>query len=142
MKHISLIAAVGIAAMTLSSCGEEDPIVMTWKFTDYDREAVSAEYTPEFVNQVSVVATPEHRGGITLECTNYGQVIINDVDAQGVYTNREAGFSVTKAGSNSLRIEFEPVEAPEGGAYGTITVDGRQGNDLYYTVISVSRLPK
>lgn len=142
MKHISLIAAVGIAAVTLSSCGEEDPIVMTWKFTDYYREAVSAEYTPEFVNQVSVVATPEHRGGITLECTNYGQVIINDVDAQGVYTNREAGFSVTKAGSNSLRIEFEPVEAPKGGAYGTITVDGRQGNDLYYTVISVSRLPK
>lgn len=142
MKHISLIAAVGIAAVALTSCGEEDPIVMTWKFTDYDPEAVSAVYTPEFVNQVSVVATPEHRGGITLECTNYGQVIINDVDAQGVYINHEAGFSVTKAGSNSLRIEFEPVEAPEGGTYGTITVDGRQGNDLYYTVISVSRLPK
>ncbi|MGM9860388.1 MAG: hypothetical protein ACI31C_06500 [Muribaculaceae bacterium] len=142
MKHISHIAAVGIAAVALTSCGEDDPIVMTWKFSDYDQEAVSAVYTPEFVNQVSVVATPEHEGGITLECTNYGKVIINDVDAQGVYTNREAGFSVTKAGSNSLRIEFEPIDAPEGGVYGTITVDGRQGKDLYYTVISVSRLPK
>ena len=143
MKELLLIAAVIFSALSLSSCKEDDPVPMIWEFSNYDREAVSAVYAPDFVNQVAVAASPEYSGDITLKCTNYSQITLNANNADGTFKSAEAGFTVIKIDDSTLKITFEPIEATtENGIYEFVSADGRNGKEIVMTNMSVGRVKK
>ncbi len=143
MKKLLLIATVLFTVLSLSSCKEDDPNPMIWKFSNYDREAISAVYSPDYVNQVAIVAPPEYSGDITLKCTNYSQLTLNANNADGTFKSAEAGFTVIKIDDNTLKISFEPIAATgENGIYETVSADGRNGKETGMTNMSVGRVKK
>lgn len=143
MKKLLLIATVLFTVLTLSSCKEDDSNPMIWEFSNYDREAISAVYSPDYVNQVAIVAPPEYSGDITLKCTNYSQLTLNTNNADGTFKSAEAGFTVIKINDNTLKITFEPIAADgENGIYETVSADGRNGKETGMTNMSVGRVKK
>lgn len=143
MKKLLFIATVLFTVLSLSSCKEDDPVPMTWEFSNYDREAVSAVYAPDFVNQVSIAAPPEYSGDITLKCTNYPQITLNANNADGNFKSAKAGFTVIKVDNNTVKITFEPIEATgENGIYEFVSADGRNGKETGITNMSVGRVKK
>lgn len=143
MKKLLFIATVLFTVLSLSSCKEDDPVPMTWEFSNYDREAVSAVYAPDFVNQVSIAAPPEYSGDITLKCTNYPQIMLNANNADGTFKSAKAGFTVIKVDNNTLKITFEPIETTgENGIYEFVSADGRNGKEIGITNMSVGRVKK
>lgn len=143
MKKLLFIATVLFTVLSLSSCKEDDPVPMTWEFSNYDREAVSAVYAPDFVNQVSIAAPPEYSGDITLKCTNYPQITLNTNNADGTFKNAKAGFTVIKVDNNTLKITFEPIPATgEKEIYDVVSADGKNGKETGITNISVGRVKK
>ncbi|MBO5444463.1 MAG: hypothetical protein J5995_03860 [Muribaculaceae bacterium] len=85
MNRLLLIATVLFTVLSFPSCKEDDPTPMVWEFSNYDREAISAVYSPDYVNQVAIVASPEYSGDITLKCTNYSQLTLNANNADGTF---------------------------------------------------------
>lgn len=143
MKKLLFIATVLFTVLSLSSCKEDDPNPMIWEFSNYDREAISAVYSPDYVNQVAIVAPPEYSGDITLKCTNYSQLTLNANTADGTFKSAEAGFTVIKIDDNTLKITFEPITAAgENGIYETVSADGRNGKETGMTNMSVGRVKK
>lgn len=143
MKKFLFIATVLFTVLSLSSCKEDDPVPMTWEFSNYDREAVSAVYAPDFVNQVSIAAPPEYSGDITLKCTNYPQITLNTNNADGTFKSAKAGFTVIKVDNNTLKITFEPIPATgEKEIYDVVSADGKNGKETGITNISVGRVKK
>ena len=143
MKKLLFIATVLFTVLSLSSCKEDDPVPMTWEFSNYDREAVSAVYAPDFVNQVSIAAPPEYSGEITLKCTNYPQITLNANNADGTFKSAKAGFTVIKVDNNTLKITFEPIEATgENGLYEFVSADGRNGKETGIRNMCVGRVKK
>ncbi len=143
MKKLLFIATVLFTVLSFSSCKEDDPVPMIWEFSNYDREAVSAVYAPDFVNQVSIAAPPEYSGAITLKCTNYPQITLNVNNDDGTFKSAEAGFTVIKVNDNTLKITFEPIEATdENGIYEFVSADGRNGKETGITNMSVGRVKK
>ena len=143
MKKLLLITTVLFTVLSFSSCKEDDPVTMIWEFSNYDREAVSAIYAPDFANQVAIAAPPEYSGDITLKCTNYPQITLNANNADGTFKSAEAGFTVIKVNDNTLKITFEPIEATdENGIYEFVSADGRNGKETGVTNMSVGRVKK
>lgn len=143
MKKLLFIATVLLTVLSFSSCKEDDPVPMIWEFSNYDREAVSAVYAPDFVNQVSIAAPPEYSGDITLKCTNYPQITLNANNADGTFKSAKAGFTVIKVDNNTLKITFEPIEATgEKDIYDVVSADGRNGKETGITNMSVGRVKK
>ena len=143
MKKLLFIATVLFTVLSFSSCKEDDHVTMIWEFSNYDRETVSAVYTPDFVNQVVIAAPPEYSGDITLKCTNYPQITLNANNAEGTFKSAEAGFTVIKVDDNTLKITFEPIEASgENGIYEFVSADGRNGKETGITNMSVGRVKK
>lgn len=143
MKKLLFIATVLFTVLSLSSCKEDDPNPMIWEFSNYDREAISAVYSPDYVNQVAIVAPPEYSGDITLKCTNYSQLTLNANTADGTFKSAEAGFTVIKIDDNTLKITFEPIPATgEKEIYDVVSADGKNGKETGITNISVGRVKK
>lgn len=143
MNKLLFIATVLFTVLSLSSCKEDDPNPMIWEFSNYDREAISAVYSPDYVNQVAIVAPPEYSGDITLKCTNYSQLTLNANTADGIFKSAGAGFTVIKIDDNTLKITFEPIAAAgENGIYETVSADGRNGKETGMTNMSVGRVKK
>ena len=143
MKKLLFIATVLFTVLSFSSCKEDDPVPMIWEFSNYDREAVSAVYAPDFVNQVAIAAPPEYRGDIILKCTNYPQITLNANNADGAFKSAEAGFTVIKVDGNTLKITFEPIPATgEKEIYDVVSADGKNGKETGITNISVGRVKK
>ncbi len=130
MNKLILIATVLIATLSFHSCKEDDPAPMIWEFSDYDKASVSAVYTPDYVNQVSIAARPDYTGEITLKCTNY---------CIAAYTigNSGAGFTVAQVDDNTLKVKFNPIKEADINDY--IFVNGVSGKDSNSTNISVGR---
>lgn len=143
MKKILLIATVLFTVLSFSSCKEDDPVPMIWEFSNYDREAVSAVYSPDYVNQVAIVASPDYIGDITLKCTNYSQITLNTNNADGTFRSDNAGVTAIKIDDNTLKITFEPIEATgENGIYDVVLVDGRNGKKSGVSNMLISRISK
>lgn len=143
MKKLLFIATVLFTVLSFFSCKEDDPIPMIWEFSNYDREAVSAVYSPDYVNQVAIVASPDYIGDITLKCTNYSQITLNTNNADGTFRSDNAGVTVIKIDDNTLKITFEPIEATgENGIYDVVLVDGRNGKKSSVSNMLISRISK
>ena len=143
MKKLLFIATVLFTVLSFFSCKEDDPIPMIWEFSNYDREAVSAVYSPDYVNQVAIVASPYYIGDITLKCTNYSQITLNTNNTDGTFRSDNAGVTVIKIDDNTLKITFEPIEATgENGIYDVVLVDGRNGKKSSVSNMLISRISK
>lgn len=143
MKKLLFIATVLFTVLSLSSCKEDDPVPMTWEFSNYDREAVSAVYAPDFVNQVSIAAPPEYSGDITLKCTNYRQLSIIPDYVTGTSDNVEVGYTVSKIDDTTIKVTFKPIEkVTDESIYGYVIVEGVNGKETGTTNISVGRVKK
>ncbi|MDE6152949.1 MAG: hypothetical protein K2G21_02235, partial [Muribaculaceae bacterium] len=110
MKKLLFIATVLFTVFSFSSCNEDDPVPMIWEFSNYDREAVSAVYAPDFVNQVAIAASSEYSGDITLKCTNYRQLSIIPDYVTGTSDNVEVGYTVSKIDDTTIKVTFKPIE--------------------------------
>lgn len=141
MQKSLFITSVIFTVLSLSSCNEDVPSPMMWEFSDYDRNAVSAAYTPDYVNQVAIVASPDYCGDITLKCTNYQQLTLNANSADGTFKSEEVGFIVTEVGDNTLKIAFEPIEVKgDNEVYDIVSADGKNSKESGVTNISVGRI--
>ena len=143
MKKLLFIATVLFTVLSFSSCKEDDPVPMIWEFSDYDREAVSAVYAPDFVNQVAIAAPPEYSGDITLKCTNYRQLSIISDYVTGTSDNVEVGYTVSKIDDTTIKVTFKPIEkVTNESIYGYVIVEGVNGKDTNSTNISIGRVKK
>ena len=112
---------------------------MIWEFTDYDRSAISAEYSQYFDYQISIVAIPDYEGSITLKCKNYGQLDIVENSITGSPEYPELGYSVTKIDDKTIKVSFRPVESYNKHDSGYVQIDGVNGNITNWNIISISR---
>lgn len=143
MKKLLLIATVLFTVLSFSSCKEDDPVPMIWEFSNYDREAVSAVYSPDHVYQVAIAASPEYSGDITLKCTNYQQLSIIPDYVTGTSGNAEVGYSVSKIDDTTIKVTFNAIEkTTDEGIYGNVLVEGKNGKDASSTNISIGRVKK
>lgn len=141
MNKLFIIATTLITALLFSSCTGEDPAAMIWEFSSFDNEAVSAVYAPDYVNQVAIAANDDYSGELTLTCTNYPEISIDEYTDDGTFVNVEAGFSITKTDSRTLKIVFTPVaNVGEDGIYANVSVSGSNNKERNVTNMSVSRL--
>lgn len=143
MKKLLYIATVLSTVLSFTSCNEDAPIPMIWEFSNYDREAVSAVYAPDFVNQVAITASPDYSGDITLKCTNYRQVSIIPDYVTGTSDNVEVGYTVSKIDDTTIKVTFKPIEkVTDESIYGYVIVEGINGKDTNSTNISIGRVKK
>lgn len=143
MKKLLFIATVLYTVLSFSSCNEDDPVPMIWEFSNYDREAVSAVYAPNFVNQVAIAAPSEYSGDITLKCTNYRQLSIIPDYVTGTSDNVEVGYTVSKIDDTTIKVTFKPIEkVTDESIYGYVIVEGINGKDTNSTNISIGRVKK
>lgn len=142
MKKLLFLATVLFTVLSFTSCKEDEPIPMAWEFSNYDRDAISAVYAPDFVNQVTIAAAPGYSGEITLKCTNYPQIMLNANTEEGSFKSAEGGFTVTKIDNNTLKITFQPIETADNGVYEFVSVNGKTGNKTGITNMSVGRVRK
>lgn len=141
MKKLLLIATVLIAALTISSCKEDVAAPMIWEFSSYDKEAVSAIYAPDYVNQVAIAASSDYNGEITLTCTNYPNITINANTNEGSFVNEEAGFSITKIDGRTLKVAFTQVSnVKEDGIYINVSISGKNNKESSVTNMSIGRV--
>ncbi len=143
MKKLLFIATVLFTVLSFSSCKEDDPVPMIWEFSNYDQEAVSAVYAPDFVNQVAIAAPPEYSGDITLKCTNYRQLSIISDYVTGTSDNVEVGYTVSKIDDTTIKVTFKSIEkVTDESIYGYVIVEGVNGKDTNSTNISIGRVKK
>ena len=143
MKKLLFIATVLYTVLSFSSCNEDDPVPMIWEFSNYDREAVSAVYAPNFVNQVAIAAPSEYSCDITLKCTNYRQLSIIPDYVTGTSDNVEVGYTVSKIDDTTIKVTFKPIEkVTDESIYGYVIVEGINGKDTNSTNISIGRVKK
>ncbi|MDE6218338.1 MAG: hypothetical protein K2F64_04975 [Muribaculaceae bacterium] len=141
MNKILLIAAVIFSAFSFASCSDDAPTQLIWEFSNYDNKKITAVYTPDYVNQVQVVASPDYTGEITLKCTNYTSLSFKSNNADGSFKCVSTGCTVTKVNDNTLKISFTPIEdVGAEGIYDTFIVDGISGKNMNSTNISVGRI--
>ncbi|MDE5795365.1 MAG: hypothetical protein K2I08_11675 [Muribaculaceae bacterium] len=141
MKKLILIATVIFMSVVMSSCKEDEVAPMIWKFSSYDKEAVSAVYTPEYYNQVAIEANSDYNGEITITCTNYPNLSIDAYTNEGTFACEEAGFSIAKIDGRTLKIVFTPVSnVGEDGIYTYISVSGNNNKERNTTNMSIARL--
>lgn len=143
MKKLLLITTVLFTVISFTSCKEDDPVPMIWEFYNYDREAVSAVYAPDYVNQVAIAASPEYNGNITLKCTNYLQLSIIPDYVTGTSDNVEVGYTLSKIDDTTIKVTFKPIEkVTDESIYGYVIVEGINGKDANSTNISIGRVKK
>lgn len=142
MKKLLFIATVLFTVLSFSSCKEDDPVPMIWEFSDYDREAVSAVYAPDFVNQVAIAAPPEYSGDITLKCTNFPTVTFLSWDTDNMIVNKECGFTITKVNANTVKVAFTPVTLPadKNEISEFVAITGTNGKESGSTNMSIVRI--
>ena len=137
VKLLIMVVTIIIVSSTISSCEDDTPAPMKWEFSDYNHEAVSAFYSPEFYNQVTIFATSDYTGDITLKCTNYNQLTLRADNANEYFTSEVAGFTVRKVDENTFIITFEAIE---NGISDFVSIDGRNANENNVTNMSVTRI--
>ncbi|MDE5646520.1 MAG: hypothetical protein K2I57_01650 [Muribaculaceae bacterium] len=143
MKKLLLITTVLFTVISFTSCKEYDPVPMIWEFYNYDCEAVSAVYAPDYVNQVAIAASPEYNGDITLKCTNYLQLSIIPDYVTGTSDNVEVGYTLSKIDDTTIKVTFKPIEkVTDESIYGYVIVEGINGKDANSTNISIGRVKK
>lgn len=136
MNKLIKILTCLLTAVALFSCADDDPIPMTWEFSNYDSEAVSAEYRPGFLYQVRVDAKANYAGEITLKCTNYPLITL----PEGEVNIESCGFKTTKTDETTLKITFIPVEVSDNeNIFEVIHAEGHSGKDTYWEGIYISR---
>ncbi|MGM9846911.1 MAG: hypothetical protein ACI31F_03060 [Muribaculaceae bacterium] len=141
MKQLLLFATALFAAVMFTSCGDDESTPMTWDFYDYDSNFVTAVYTPDYINQVSISAIPEYQGEITLKCTNYPEVaIMKDNKVVELLSDTQAGFSVKRIDDNTLKISFHSImDIYENRSSCIISIVGNNGDEKYFSNIIVFR---
>lgn len=143
MKKLLLIVTILFTVLSFYSCKEDDRAPMMWEFSNYDREAVSAVYAPDFANQVAIAASPEYSGDITLKCTNYRHLSIIPDYITGTSDNAEVGYSVSKIDDTTIKVTFMPIDnTTDESIYGNVIVEGKNGNDANSTNLSIGRVKK
>ena len=143
MKKLILIATVIFMSVVMSSCKEDEAAPMIWEFSSYDKEAVSAVYSPEYYVQVAIEVSSDYNGEITLTCTNYSNLSIDAYTNEGNFVCEEAGFSITKIDGRTLKIVFTPISnVGEDGINTYVSVSGNNNKERNTTSMSIVRLNK
>lgn len=141
MKKLFLITAVLMAALSFTSCKEDEPTPMLWEFSDYDANAISAVFAPEFYTQVQITAKPDYTGDITLKCTNFREVDFLSWETENVIVSKECGFTITKEGATTVKISFSSVDLPGNSQElcQFISITGSNGKESGSTNIAIIR---
>lgn len=129
-----------LALIAISSCSDENPPRMIWKFMDYDTGNVSATYSRNMIYQVDIIAMPDYEGTMTLKCTNYNQLDLIPNSFTGSPENSELGYSVLKIDDNTLKISLRPVESSSEYNAGIVQIEGKNGKDTNWSSISIRRM--
>ncbi|MGN1246665.1 MAG: hypothetical protein ACI4UN_08515 [Muribaculaceae bacterium] len=143
MRKFLLVASVMLAMLAATSCDDGDePTPMTWEFSDYDVEQISAVYAPDYYAQVQINAKPGCTGEITLKCTNFPVISFMTWDSDRVLVNDECGFSVTQVNDNTIRLTFTAVKATSGSdkvieAY--VGINGKSNGETAATNLRITR---
>lgn len=134
MNRILLIAAVILSALSFASCSEDAPAPMIWKFSNYDKDNISAVYAPDFNYQVQIRTRYDYSGSITLECSNYQDVRM----LESYFPGDKYGVEVKKIAPNMLNIIFSPISKPDDNEVdllisvtGTNKSDSETGSNIY-----------
>ena len=134
MNKLIKILTCLLTAVALFSCADDDPIPMTWEFSNYDSEAVTVENSTAY--QTFITAKMNYAGEITLKCTNCS--VVSFPTDESIGTN--AGFKVAKIDDATFKITFYPIELDEGESRGEfVSIDGINGEDKYFSTILISR---
>lgn len=141
MKRTPILAAAMLSTwLAFSSCSEDAPQRMIWKFSDYDRMSVSAAYSKDLIYQMDIVAIPDYEGTITLKCSNYRQLDIIQNYIIGSPENQELGYSASMTDDNTLMVSFQRVESFNVYNAGFIQIEGRSGDKTNWSTISILRV--
>lgn len=135
MNRLIKILTCLLTAVALFSCADDDPIPMTWEFSNYDSEAVNVTwYEPGY--QTIITAKMNYAGEITLKCTNCPVLSLPTDESIGNFT----GFKVVKIDDATIKIAFNSIKLEEGESREeAVFIDGINGEDKYLSAISISR---
>lgn len=142
MKKLFLITAVLMAALSFTSCKEDEPTPMLWEFSDYDANAISAVFAPEFYTQVQITAKPDYTGDITLKCTNFREVTLPSWDSEtgNMVSDEKCGFTVTKVDATTLKVTFKALsDGNDSELYQYVQVIGTNDKESGSTNMFISR---
>lgn len=107
-----LIAVAFLSATT--ACNDEDPERILWEVAAAPSENVEAFASPDFHPSVFINAKPG-ASEVTLRCTNYSDVQLEQTVAASGFTDTDCGFTLARVSANEFKITFDEWEPAEPG---------------------------
>lgn len=135
MTNFKLLFIAIFGALTLASCSD-DPQPMEWECPAYDQTEISVEFTPGFYTQALIMAKPGCSGEVTLLCTNYSEIFI-DENAQDLGL---MGCTATKVGGNGVKFTFKPIDLSDDTTIlGMVSIGAKNKNGTTISNLQIGR---
>lgn len=141
MDKIKFLIVAIIAAISFSSCSEDEPAKMLWEVSATPAESVKAVFDPGFYHQIQITADGEG-GEVTLKCTNYKSLnLVGAKNGKGEYVDADCHFTAKVSESGVVKIILDKM--PEGfkETKSFLQIDGTVGKDSNSTTVDITRKP-
>ena len=133
MDKIKFLIVAIIAAISFSSCSEDEPAKMLWEVSATPTESVKAVFDPGFYHQIQITADGEG-GEVTLKCTNYKSLnLVGAKNGKGEYVE------VSESGVVKITLDKMPEGFKETKSF--LQIDGTEGKDSNSTTVDITRKP-
>ncbi|MCD8385317.1 MAG: hypothetical protein LUD17_00335 [Bacteroidales bacterium] len=139
-KFKFLMVAI-IAALSLTSCSEDEPAKMLWEVSATRAENVKAAFDPSFYHQIQITADG-NGGEATLVCTNYKTLVLKgQTNSNGEYVDADCHFTAKVVGNGTIKITFNKMPDGFKETKSILQIDGTEGQDSNTTNIDIIRKP-
>lgn len=141
MKKMFFLIAMSLSMFSLNSCKDEEREFIEWEIINEAPNDIKVTDDPMMYVQVTVTAN-EKGGNVVLNCTNFGDIKIEDANESGVYTDNGCKFTASVSDGHRLSIHLDPVgllEIPGMGKEKRINVTAKKGKRTVICGINVER---
>lgn len=141
MDKIKFLIVAIIAAISFSSCSEDEPAKMLWEVSATPAENVKAVFDPSFYHQIQITADGEG-GEVTLKCTNYKTLVINGVkNDKGEYVDSDCNFTAKVTELGIIKITLGKMADGFKETNSFLYIGGTDGKNSGTTTASITRKP-
>ncbi|MDE7376313.1 MAG: hypothetical protein K2N16_05650 [Muribaculaceae bacterium] len=136
MNRIKLLIIVIAAMLAMASCGDDTPALMEWECPVYDQTEISVQFTPGFYTQGQIMAKRGYSGEVTLVCTNYSEIFIDENAKELV----NLGCKASKVGDNGVKFTFSTINLPDDTTMtGMVTISAKSKNGTTTCTFQIGR---
>lgn len=115
MRKTAKLLLIAVAfTLAITACNDEDPERILWDVAAAPSENVEAFASPDFHPSVLINAK-SGASEVTLRCTNYSDVQLEQTVAASGFTDTDCGFTLARVSANEFKITFDEWEPAEPG---------------------------